>query len=122
MAQIFIRFAEQTSGSPMYRYLSLSVSDDADLLKLASYTNEKQPAPNLFFSAVHFLLMQNTNDRLANYYPSLGGQFTPTDEMFNCFKTFCKKFEIEIRKILAVRLVKTNDWIEWSAESQVLTL
>lgn len=114
MAQWFLRFSDQVNGSPMYRFLSLQVSTDDQCLTLAGKTEPSQPAPNLFFAAVHFLLEENhhaspESESLAKYYPSLGGQFEPTVEMFECFKEFCRKFEAEILEILKTKLVQTNE-------------
>lgn len=108
-AHLFSRFADQASGSPMYRYLSQSVSREPDLLVLAAYADRGQPVPNLFFAAIHFLLMGHSEERLARYYPSLGGAFVPSSEMFSCFKDFCVRFAPEITEILKTRLVQTNE-------------
>lgn len=109
MNQWFLRFSEQTSGSPMYQYLSKAVADDPQMLTLAGHSNPKQPAPNLFFAAVHFLLQLHPGEALAKYYPSLGGRFTTTQEVFSVFKDFCHKFEKEICELLQSRLVQTSE-------------
>lgn len=109
LSQWFQRFSEQTSGSPMYQYLSTQVSQDNDLINLAKEADSKQPAPNLFFAAVHFLVMQNPAEELARYYPSLGGTFEASSQMFKCFKEFCVRFNSRIAEILKNRLVQTNE-------------
>lgn len=109
MAQWFRRFADQVTGSPMYRDLSIRISSDEQCLALAAEAEPSQPAPNLFFAAVHFLLAQNREEPLAKYYPSLGGQFEATPRMLHCFKEFCRKYETEISKILKSNLVQTNE-------------
>jgi hypothetical protein len=109
MAEWFLRFSDQVTGSPMYRDLSIRISSDEQCLALAAEAEPSQPAPNLFFAAVHFLLAQNREEPLAKYYPSLGGQFESTPSMFNCFKEFCRKYETEISKILKSNLVQTNE-------------
>lgn len=109
LSQWFQRFSQQTSGSPMYQYLSIQVSHDQELINLAKEADSKQPAPNLFFAAVHFLVMQNPSEELAHYYPSLGGTFEASPQMFKCFKDFCMKFNSRIGEILKTRLVQTNE-------------
>ena len=109
LAQWFQRFSEQTSGSPMYQFLSIRLSQDAELINLAKDADQKQPAPNLFFASVHLLLIQNPSEELARYYPSLGGTFDASPLMFKCFKDFCMKFSPQIREILKSRLVQTNE-------------
>lgn len=109
LSQWFQRFSEQTSGSPMYQYLSTQVSHDPELINLAKEADSKQPAPNLFFAAVHLLVMQNPSEELTRYYPSLGGTFEASPQMFRCFKDFCMKFNSQIAEILKTRLVQTNE-------------
>jgi hypothetical protein len=109
MSQWFKRFSEQTAGSPMYQYLSLQVSEDSELLNMAQDTNPKQPAPNLFFASIQFLLMQNPSEELSKYYPSIGGTFEASPQMFTCFKDFCMKSGQKISELLKTRLVQTNE-------------
>lgn len=114
MTQWFLRFSDQVNGSPMYRHLSIQVSRDDQCLALAVQSEPSQPAPNLFFAAVHYLLEKKLSESsdgnaLAKYYPSLGGRFEASPEMFECFKVFCSKFEFEILEILKTKLVQTNE-------------
>jgi Uncharacterized protein conserved in bacteria (DUF2332) len=49
----------------LYFRLSRELIGDGKLLILASHVPSDQPAPNLFFSAVHYLLMRPENGKLA---------------------------------------------------------
>src|SRR4051794_38808486 len=68
--------AEQVFGesSPLYYALSMRMIADPPLLNLASVIPSHQPAPNLFFSAVHYLVMQQDSHPLASFFPDLTPQ------------------------------------------------
>lgn len=109
MSKWFERFSEQCKGSPIYEFLSLKVSQDTELLHLASQSQPSQPAPNLFFASIHFLLLNNPNEALAKFYPSLGGHFNNPEQAFTEFKKFAQKYKIEILNLLQSKLVQTNE-------------
>lgn len=105
----FIAFAEfECQGnSSLYYDLSRHISNDEDLLKIASKTRIGQPIPNIFLAAVHYLLLKNPNNELANYYPS--NQNKQVSEIpFTLFKTFCMENKNEIIDIITKRIVQTN--------------
>jgi len=60
ISRLFRSFAErECSGtSPLYKYLSLQIAEDEELLKLAAQAHVGQPIPNLFFGSVHYLLLK----------------------------------------------------------------
>jgi len=109
LSEWFLRFSDQATASPMYHDLSKQIAGDAELLRLANFADPLQPAPNLFLAAVHFLLMRYPTEFLSIYYPSLGGHFHPSLEMFQAFQKFCQKFEAEIQELLQTKLVQTNE-------------
>lgn len=109
MSQWFFRFAEQTAGSPMYCFLSKTISKSVELLNIASKADVTQPAPNLFLAAVNYLVAKSPNEELAKYYPNLGGSFEASQEMFTVFTSFCKKYEDQIINLIKTRLVQTNE-------------
>lgn len=69
----FLAFAESEckGNSELYYQLSIRVSNDDELLKIAAFTRTGQPIPNIFFAAVHYLLLKNPGHELAKYYPSI---------------------------------------------------
>ncbi len=60
LAERFERFGakECAEESPLYAKLALGVARDPDLLAIAAKGAPGQPPPNLFFAAVHFLLLK----------------------------------------------------------------
>lgn len=109
MSKWFERFSEQCKGSPIYEFLSLKVSQDIELLNLASQSQPSQPAPNLFLAAVHFLLLNNPYETLAKFYPSLGGRFDNPEQAYAEFKKFSQKYKVEILNLIQSKLVQTNE-------------
>src|SRR5690606_28681797 len=88
LSRIFLTFADQALGSPMYQDLARRVAEDSDLLDLAAQAQPGQPAPNLLFAAVNFLLYKGTSHELRNFYPNHGGAYDP-HRTFDPFKDFC---------------------------------
>ena len=69
----FLTFAQEEckSYSELYYNLCNEISMDEDLLKIAFFTKTGQPIPNIFLASVHYLLLKNTENELASYYPSI---------------------------------------------------
>jgi hypothetical protein len=109
MSKWFSRFAEQTSGSEMYQYLSTAVAGDADLLALAAKADQRQPVPNLFFAAINFLLYQDPKHPLAQYYPIHSGKKYSKTGLFESLKEFCMQNSEALTQIMKTRLVQTNE-------------
>ena len=96
-------------SSPLYEALALATAGDPDLRSIAKTTLAGQPVPNLFFAAVHYLLLAGTNDRLAEFYPSLTAQPGYPEEAFPSFRAFCLDRRQAIERILGTRRVQTNE-------------
>ncbi|MEC5424736.1 DUF2332 domain-containing protein [Virgibacillus sp. C22-A2] len=108
----FINFAnfECKESSELYEFLSLKVSEDDDILTLCSEAQKGQPAPNLLFGAVHYLLLKGNEHQLKEYYPSLTKYPRKIDaKTFGYFKEFCIDYRGEIALILKSKLVQTNE-------------
>ncbi len=109
-AQWFTKFAENECRevSELYFYLSQRVANDEALLNLAAYCQQRQPMPNLFFGAVHYLLLKEQDPvALSAYYPSLSEKVTQMPP-FEIFRTYCLSKERAIKELLTTRLVQTN--------------
>jgi len=105
----FLSFAETEckGNSNLYYILSFQIADDAELLNIALNTRQGQPIPNIFFAAIHYLLLKNQDNELAKYYPSIQKYFV-TEIPFDIFKSFCLTNKNEIIKIISTRIVQTN--------------
>ncbi|UNK21208.1 DUF2332 domain-containing protein [Paenibacillus sp. N3/727] len=108
LSKRFIQFAAECQSSTLYEHLSLHIAEDPELLELSSYAQKGQPMPNLFFGAVHYLLLNGKEHSLKNFYPSLEKQ-PETEGVFTHFKDFCLAHRGEIIPILERKLVQTNE-------------
>jgi hypothetical protein len=100
---------ECSGSSDLYEFLSLNVANDEDLLQLSTYAREGQPAPNLLFGAVHYLLLIGAQHELKDFFPSITKQFKDPSDSYEAFKNFCLKYRTEIISLLQTKLVQTNE-------------
>ncbi len=94
--------------SPLYARLSAGVAQDFELLDLAAQAT-REPVPNLFFAAVHSLLLQGEQHRLADYYPSLRAHPRKDDGLLSAFADFCREHRSVLEQLISSRLVQTNE-------------
>jgi hypothetical protein len=92
--------------SPFYEKLTLRMSEDREMLELASRMRGGQP-PQLFHAAVHFLLLSGEPHELRDYYPNLADTVHDGDP-YPVFRSFCIAHAKAIREIIPTRRVQTN--------------
>ncbi len=111
MSEKFLNFAEKEckDSSELYEYLSKKIASDEEMLELASHVQKGQPVPNLFFGAVHYLLLKGKNHPLKEFYPSIVHHPKKAEDSFYVIKSFCKDYSSEIIPSLQDRLVQTNE-------------
>ncbi|MFJ7666208.1 DUF2332 domain-containing protein [Lysinibacillus sp. NPDC097195] len=111
LSKQFRTFAQNEcrNSSPLYEYLAMQIAEDEALLLIASKRASGQPAPNLLFAAVHYLLMAHNDDELASFYPSLTTTPKPIDAVYPYFKKFVMTHADELTALLQERLVQTNE-------------
>ena len=95
--------------SPLYVSLAMRVAEDPELLTIAAKAWEKNALPNLFFSAVHFLLLNGEHHQLAAFYPSLNNNSKHYDFAYPYFRSFVLEHKNEIDRIITTRFVQTNE-------------
>jgi hypothetical protein len=107
----FRRFAidECRKTSPLYEFLSLKIAEDAEMIQLASAARKGQPVPNLFFGAVHYLLLQGKLHQLGEFYPSISKNPEKPVNAYPAFVDFCQKYSGEIIDLLENKIVQTNE-------------
>jgi Uncharacterized protein conserved in bacteria (DUF2332) len=107
LSQIFDRFANEEfhNSSPLYEHLSLAIAKDPEMLSLAAHCRKGGRAPNLFFAAVHLLLLKGTRHPLSLYYKSLSGSCAATAVPYPTFRAFCLEYDEEIRSLISAHLV-----------------
>jgi len=110
LARRFQRFGtEECSGrSRLYERLCVEIARDPAVLALAAHARPGQPVPNLFFAAVHYLLLDGASHPLAAFYPDLAGaKAAPDGDPYPAFRSFCLQHETELTALLEGRLVQT---------------
>lgn len=110
LQEIFTQFAENEcqNSSRLYEVLANAIAEDKELLAVASQIPYEQPAPNLFFAAVNYLL-KDSNDSLRHYYPNYTKHAKSAEEAVHSFKIFVKKNQLQLSYLFATRLVQTNE-------------
>ena len=97
------------SVAPLYERLASEAASDERLLEIAAEGQAGQPAPNLLFGAVHSLLLDGMDHRLASYYPTC--RETPREPdcgLFPTFREFVLANEPQVRDVVRSRRVQTN--------------
>jgi hypothetical protein len=92
--------------SPFYEKLTLQMSEDREMLELASHMRGGQP-PQLLHAAVHFLLLNGELHELREFYPNLANNVRDGDP-YPVFRSFCLTHAKAIREIISTRRVQTN--------------
>src|SRR5438132_2612180 len=110
-ARLFHYFAGTiyADRSPLYMNLALRVAEDPELLKLAASAKEKAALPNLFFAAVHLLLLKGAHHQLAAFYPSLNNSSRHYEYVYPYFRSFVLEHGEEIPEIMMTHSVQTNE-------------
>ncbi|MBQ0138381.1 MAG: DUF2332 domain-containing protein [Kurthia sp.] len=110
LQEIFTRFAENEcqNSSKLYEILAQAIATDKELLAVASQIPYEQPAPQLFFASINYLLKDST-DILRQYYPNYTASPLPAEEAFVPFKAFVKKNHLQLAFLFATKLVQTNE-------------
>jgi hypothetical protein len=111
LARRFQRFAEVEcrESSPLYEHLALAIATDNDVLALAAHAAQGQPLPNLFFAAVHFLLLQDQKTPLGQFYQSLTPAAASPEGAYPVFRAFCLAHAAAVQRLLTRRRVQTNE-------------
>ncbi len=119
LAQDFLWNAENVfaDATPLYDTLARRIAYDNEILALAAHAQPHQPAVNLLFSSVHYLLLRGTStalgiepdDPLRNFYADLTRKPNTRDDPFPIFRAFCEKHAAEIIALVRTRRVQTNE-------------
>ncbi len=104
----FARVEAPDLDSPMYAALAAGVAGDDELLALAAQRQQGQPAPNMLFGAVQYLLLRGVEHPLAAHYPILAGPAPPPGEALPPFRAFCLEHRERIAELVATRRTQTQ--------------
>ncbi|MEU1994017.1 DUF2332 domain-containing protein [Nocardia gamkensis] len=110
MRQRLLFFARSTvSRSPLYSALSTRVAEDDEILELLTAADGKDADAPLFFAAAQYLLRSAPRHRLAEYYPTLGGEKTADEKTWPAFRDFVTARSDAMLDLMRTRYVQTNE-------------
>ncbi len=101
-------WGKHAHGSPLYSALVDVVSGDAELMRVINRIEHQLP-PNLLFAAVQYLLMEDADDDLSRFYPSLATDADPPDDVGPHFRRFVLEHEEQIVEIGNTHYTQTNE-------------
>ncbi|MCY3972491.1 MAG: DUF2332 domain-containing protein [Acidobacteria bacterium] len=104
----FARVEAPDLDSPTYAALAAGVAGDGELLALAAGRQRGQPAPNMLFGAVQYLLLQGVEHALAAHYPILSDPEPPPGEAFPLFRAFCLEHRERVAELITTRRTQTQ--------------
>ncbi len=99
---------EYAHGSPLYRELIAITADSPELLDIIGRIH-RQPPPNVFLAAIHYLLMKAPAVPLAGYYESLVTQVQQVSGVSAPFRDFVVTNQDRIVEIANTRYTQTNE-------------
>jgi len=94
-------------GAPLYAALSERVPEEPELVAIAAHSLAGAPAVHLF-GAVHYLLLSDPRDPLAQFFPTLAEWPAPPERAFPLFAQFCRNRRKDIVHLLKTRTVQTT--------------
>ena len=110
IAEQFALFADAVGDEvPLYSRLCREIVNDRTLLDLAGHAMSGQPAANMLFGAVQYLLLGEVDHPLRAYYPAISGRDVPGGDPAPIFRDFCLVHQDEIVEIISTRRTQTNE-------------
>jgi hypothetical protein len=113
LARLSERFAQfaveaQAYAGPLYASLSNQIACDEELLAVARHAR-RPPVPNVFFAAVHFLLLEPVRHDLSSFYASLSASPRPPADAHPAFREFVLSNASRLIALLETRITQTNE-------------
>lgn len=107
-ADYLLAWGRHTHGSPLYRRLVDVTVSHPDLMAVIRRIHNRPP-PNVYFAAIHFLLIDDPTTELAAFYPSVTDQPRPVSEVDDVFTSFVTANQERIVDIANNRYTQTNE-------------
>ncbi|MBR7833284.1 DUF2332 domain-containing protein [Actinospica durhamensis] len=111
LAARFRHFAAVRTGAyaPLYAVLGAVIAEDQELLTIAAHAPSGQSAPDLMLAAVHYLLAETPEHRLAGFYPTLTRTPAPPGAAGPALREFALARSVELKTLIGQRTVQTNE-------------
>jgi hypothetical protein len=98
------------ADSPLYMRYAQGVGANEEMRAFASQAKPGQPAANMLFGAVHYLLLRGAQHPLRRFYPHLGGTVRVADEdPVPDFIDFVAKHRETLAPLIATKVTNTNE-------------
>jgi len=98
------------ADSPLYARLAEGVRDNPQLRDFAAQAKKGQPAANILFGGVHYLLLRGADHPLRRFYPNLnGGARIEGEDPFVSFVDFVAKHHDQLVPLIAGKVTNTNE-------------
>jgi hypothetical protein len=96
--------------APLYARLAEGVGADAQLRAFAETRLPGQPAANILFAAVHYLLLRGDTHPLRDFYPNLNdGCAVGEGDPFAAFHDFVTASRVRLAPLVTTRITNTNE-------------
>jgi hypothetical protein len=95
--------------TPIYGRLCTEIADEQVVHRILAEAPHDQPAANLLFAAVQYLVLEDPSTPLADHYPSVGTPSAPEGDLGATFLSFCRDHEADLASLVATRTVQTNE-------------
>lgn len=109
LAESFRSQAEWSQKTaPLYRRICQYIAGQPDLVDLLRPAPPEQQLPVLLLGVIHDLLLADTTQELAQFYPNLTGR-PRTDGLEAVLRAFCEHHAARISELVATRRTQTNE-------------
>jgi hypothetical protein len=108
---LFRQYAEKGfpgAGAHLYAAIASEICDDDEVLSLTRGAQPGQPAPNMLFGAVHYLLLRGAQHPLREPYADVAPQPVPHAGAGARFRDFCLAHGDDVEALVRERRVQTN--------------
>lgn len=105
------RFAEHEAAgvSPLYENLAAGAAEDDEVAGLLTAAPDEFASATLLLAAAHRLVLSEPISQLANYYPSVDGDYGVDPMTWGVFRDFVLERAERMREIVASRSTQTNE-------------
>lgn len=103
--------ATTSRRAPLYAALSIGIAADADLVGLLRHAPAEQQLPVLLFASTHYLLLDEPDSELAQWYPNLTADARSPDDpaLLPAFKRFVDRHLTALVDLLTTKTTQTNE-------------
>jgi hypothetical protein len=101
--------AHESPPLPFYAALCEGIADDVELVGLVAGAAPGQWRPNLLLAALHDQVLLHPDEPFARFYPTVGGDYAPGDDVMGPLREFLAGHTEAIEHLIATRSTQTNE-------------